>query len=367
MTSGITVWDFEFSPDGRFAAAAVSPKNLVDFSYVFQKIHIIDLETGTMRPLTENPGKLGNFAFSPDGKKIVYTAALERKDHAPSQVFVIDESGKNQLNLTVPGFRGHVQWAGWKDNETVIYLAAEGVWNTLNLVPAAGGDRRVILDSKTSGIIFDNISYTRDFRTVTMPGESQSIPRDLFSWNPGGKLRRLTRLNPWLDERALGRQEVVRYRARDGLEIEGILVYPVGYEKGRRYPLMISVHGGPELHYTNGWVSSSYMMPSQVFAGKGYAVFHPNYRSSTGYGVKFGLAGYEDPAGREFDDLADGIEFLVREGIADRDRVGLGGISYGGYAAAWFGTLLHEICPGGLRIRRDHRSDQPAGHARHPL
>lgn len=338
VTSEITVWDFEFSPDGRFAAAAVSPKNLVDFNYMFQKIHIINLETGEMRRLTENPGKLGNFAFSPDGKKIVYTAALERKDHAVSQVFVVDVSGENLKNLTIPEFRGHVQWAGWKDDETIVYIAAEGVWNTLNLVPAAGGDRRVILDSRTSGIIFDNISYTRNFRTITMLGESPNIPRDLFSWNPGGELRRMTRLNPWLDERALGRQEVVRYKARDGMEIEGILVYPVGIEKGSRVPLIVSAHGGPEDHYTNGWMSSSYILPSQVLAGKGYAVFHPNYRSSTGYGVKFGLAGYEDPAGREFDDLADGIDFLVREGIADGSRVGLGGISYGGYAAAWFGT-----------------------------
>ena len=348
VTSGVTLWDFEFSPDGRSVAASATPRNLIDDSFMFQKVQLIDVGTGQMRRLTDNPGKLGNFAFSPDGTKIVYTAALERKDHASSQVMVIGISGDNLKNLTVPDFQGHVEWAGWKDPETVVYLAAEGVWNSLNLVPAAGGNRETILHSRDSGIIFSGPSYNRDFQPIVMLGESPAIPRDLFMWRPGESLRRMTRLNPWLEQRALGRQEVIRYKARDGLEIEGILVYPVNYESGKRYPLLVSVHGGPEFHDSNGWVTSSYIIPSQVLAGKGYVVFHPNYRSSTGYGVKFGLAGYEDPAGKEFDDIADGIEFLVRKGIADGNRVGLGGISYGGYAAAWFGTyytkLVKAVC-----------------------
>jgi dipeptidyl aminopeptidase/acylaminoacyl peptidase len=129
----------------------------------------------------------------------------------------------------------------------------------------------------------------------------------------------------------------LKYEARDGEEIEGLLIYPVGYEKGVRYPLIVVVHGGPESHYSNGWLST-YSSPGQVLAGRGYVVFYPNYRSSTGYGVDFGLQGHGDPAGKEFDDIADGIDRLVEQGIADRERVGLGGGSYGGYASAWFAT-----------------------------
>jgi dipeptidyl aminopeptidase/acylaminoacyl peptidase len=83
-------------------------------------------------------------------------------------------------------------------------------------------------------------------------------------------------------------------------------------------------------------------------AGKGYVVFYPNYRASTGYGVKFAMEGYGDPAGKEFDDIADGIDYLVREGIVDKDRVGLAGGSYGGYASAWFATYytkyVNAVC-----------------------
>ncbi|MCK4350789.1 MAG: S9 family peptidase, partial [Candidatus Krumholzibacteria bacterium] len=111
----------------------------------------------------------------------------------------------------------------------------------------------------------------------------------------------------------------------------------VGYTEGNRYPLIISVHGGPESHRSNVWLTS-YFNPAQVLAGKGYAIFYPNYRASTGYGIEFALQGYEDAAGKEFDDLADAIDFLVEKGIADPERVGLGGGSYGGFAAAWFAS-----------------------------
>ena len=145
----------------------------------------------------------------------------------------------------------------------------------------------------------------------------------------------------------MGKQEIIRFNARDKQEIEGLLIYPVDYKKGDTYPLVVTVHGGPESHYFNSWVTR-YATPGQVLAGNGYLVYYPNYRASTGYGVDFAMAGYEDAAGVEFDDIADGIEFLVKEGLADKNRVGLGGGSYGGYAAGWFGTyytkLVRAVC-----------------------
>jgi dipeptidyl aminopeptidase/acylaminoacyl peptidase len=338
ITKGITVWDFEFSPEGRIIAASVSPKNLIDHRYMFRQIHLIDLNTKELRLLTDNPGKLGNYAFSPDSSKIVYGRALERKDHAVSQAFVVDIGSGKRTNLTIPKFKGHIQWVGWKNNDTAVYLAGEGVWNTLSTVQASGGKRTVILHSRDSGVVFSAPSYTRDFSTFAMRGHTPGSPGELYVWRQNSDMKKLTDHNPWLADRILGHQEVIQYAARDSLPIEGILVYPLNYQKGKRYPLIVVVHGGPEAHYTNGWVTSSYSHPAQVLAGKGYVVFLPNYRASTGYGVEFGLEGYEDPAGKEFDDIADGIDFLVERGIADPDRVGLGGGSYGGFAAAWFST-----------------------------
>ncbi|MSR47264.1 MAG: S9 family peptidase, partial [Planctomycetes bacterium] len=163
---------------------------------------------------------------------------------------------------------------------------------------------------------------------------------ELFAWNAKGARTRLTELNPWLEERRLGKQEVVRWKARDGLEIEGLLVWPVGRkpdEEGPKVPLVVIVHGGPEAHYRNGWITR-YSEPAQVLAGQGYAVLLPNYRASTGRGVEFSMLDHKDPAGKEFDDLVDGVDFLVAKGLVDSARVGVTGGSYGGYASGWCAT-----------------------------
>jgi dipeptidyl aminopeptidase/acylaminoacyl peptidase len=342
LTEDTTVWGITFSPDGSKIALSATEKNLVDYNYMFKKIYILDVASGDMRRLTDNPGKLGNFVFSPEGDKLAYAAAREQWDHAVSQAYVIDVAGGEALNLTPEDFKGHINWVGWRDKKTVIYRAGEGVWNTLSTVKAKGGDRKIILSSEKTGIIFGSPSYTKDFRHVAMIGSAPDVPLDIYYWTGGKKLERMTNVNPWLADRVLAKQEVIRYTARDGLEIEGILYYPVGYTKGKTYPLIVTVHGGPESHYTNSW-HTRYFQPPQVLAGKGYFVFLPNYRSSTGYGIEIIRDDHlGDAAGKEFDDVADGIDHLIEQGLVDRDRVGLGGGSYGGFAAAWFSSYYTE-------------------------
>jgi dipeptidyl aminopeptidase/acylaminoacyl peptidase len=138
---------------------------------------------------------------------------------------------------------------------------------------------------------------------------------------------------------SLAPQEAVAFQARDGLRLEGILVRPLGEEKGKRYPLIVYVHGGPESHERNGWLTD-YSRPGQTAAARGFAVFHPNYRGSTGRGVAFSKLGQGDAAGKEFDDLVDAVDHMIAAGLADPKKVGITGGSYGGYASAWAATRL---------------------------
>src|SRR5690606_25699896 len=153
--------------------------------------------------------------------------------------------------------------------------------------------------------------------------------------------RRLTDSNPWLAGVRLARQEVVRYTARDGLELEGLLVHPLERRGDQRVPLILVVHGGPESHYSNGWLTA-YSQPAQPAAARGFASFFPNYRGSTGRGVAFSKLDHGRPGMEEFDDLVDGVDHLVDIGLVDRDRVGITGGSYGGYASAWGATWYSE-------------------------
>jgi dipeptidyl aminopeptidase/acylaminoacyl peptidase len=130
--------------------------------------------------------------------------------------------------------------------------------------------------------------------------------------------------------------------------VEGILIEPVGgVKKGQGAPTILDVHGGPEAHESNGW-NTNYGGPGQVAAGRGYAVFLPNYRGSNAYGVAFSKAHQGDYAGKEFNDLVDAKQALVAMGITDPGRVGITGGSYGGYATAWAATALSEEFAAGV-------------------
>ena len=250
--------------------------------------------------------------------------------------------GKEALNLTPENFRGHIFWTAWKDNNNVIYMAGEGVWNTISSVKRKGGDRKIILHSRDTEAVFGTPSYTDGFKRLSFVGSSPTVPGDVYFWPGTGKPKRLTELNTWLKDRKLGKREVISYKARDGAEIEGLLNYPVDYQPGNLYPLVVSVHGGPESHHRNVW-RTYYSRPVQVLNGRGYFVFLPNYRGSTGYGLDYVVPHFADAAGVEFDDIADGIGYLVDLRMVDPDRVGVGGGSYGGFAAAWFATYYTDM------------------------
>ncbi len=337
LTDQIHVWDFIFNESGTMLAFSGSAKNLIDYRYMFRTIYVLDVQSAKVINDVGNKGKPGNYAFSPNGEKLVYTSALNMNDHAVSQVFTYDLNNGERTNHTPAGFKGHYSWAEWKNNDELLCLSGEGVYPKLSLVNVKSSERSVVLDARENGIIFGIPHFTKDMKQIVFTGNTPVDPANIYAWNGADQPGRITDLNPQLSEVAFGEQEVIRYKARDGMEIEGLLIYPEGYSSGDKYPLLLYVHGGPESHHSNGWLSR-YATPGQVMAGKGYLVAYLNYRASTGYGVDFAMEGFMDPAGKEFDDLADGIEYLITEKGADRDRVGMAGGSYGGYASAWFAT-----------------------------
>lgn len=335
------VWSMVFNKQGTQIAAGVSPKNLVDHKYMFQKVYTVNIATGEVKQVSQNEGKLGNFAFSPNGKMLAYNATLNINDHSVSQAYVTDLATGEVTNYTPENYKGHVIHVDWKNDKELVYTSAEGVYNRLYSVALKGGKRKLLLNGAEAGIVFHAPIFDKKFKTFIFSGSTTKDRVNLYSWNGKGELKRITDINPVLAEKELAAQKVINFEARDGLNIEGLLMLPVGYEEGKTYPLIVYVHGGPESHHTNAWLSS-YSTPGQVMAGKGYMVAYFNYRASTGYGVEFGMKGLGDPAGKEFDDIADGIDYVVATYGADANRVGLAGGSYGGYASAWFATYYTE-------------------------
>src|SRR5437660_5230665 len=128
-----------------------------------------------------------------------------------------------------------------------------------------------------------------------------------------------------MNELELGKTEDVNFNSKDGTEVHGLLTYPVGYVKGTRVPLLLRIHGGP-----NGQDQHSFSVERQVFAANCYAVLAVNYRGSAGRGQKYSRAIFADWGHYEVEDLEAGVDHVIQMGVADADRLGVGGWSYGG-------------------------------------
>ncbi len=147
--------------------------------------------------------------------------------------------------------------------------------------------------------------------------------------------KRLSAVNADLPAPPLGKTEVVRWKAPDGLEVEGLLTYPVGYKSGRRYPLVLNIHGGPMGVFQETFIGARGLYPIATFAAEGFAVLRPNPRGSSGYGKKFRLGNYDDWGGGDYQDIMSGVDHVIALGVADPDHMAVMGWSYGGYMTSW--------------------------------
>jgi dipeptidyl aminopeptidase/acylaminoacyl peptidase len=335
-----TIYMMSWSPDGTKLAVSAAPTASVDDSYMRQQVMIVDAKTANVIASIDNKGKLGHIAWSPDGKQLALNAAKDINDPTPGCILLVASSGGTPMVMDAT-FPGKYESISWTVPDVIHFHASEGTASTIGQINVDGSGKQVIFKSGEYAIT----GFSRALNgSISLTASAPSHPAELFTIanTKNAKIFKRTNSNPWLSELKLGRQEVIRYKARDGkYEIEGILIYPVNYQDSTRVPLITVVHGGPESHYSNGWLTG-YSTPGQMAAATGYAVFYPNYRGSTGRGTEFTYSSQADPAGKEFDDVVDGIDFLIAKGLADKSRVGVTGGSYGGYASAWMSTYYSD-------------------------
>lgn len=324
-----------WSPAGDRLALVVSARQLTDDTLIGTRVRIVGLD-GRVIANVDNPSGARGLAWSTDGSRLSFVSAADKHDAGPGRLVVVDRDGKGYRDV-LPGLEGHVVDAKWASPERLVFVSHEGVQarvGEITVGTAAGGDgaQRTLLPAQ--GPVWTSVGIATG-GAIALNGSTPAHAPEAFLLSPGGtEPKRLTDSNPWLADLRLAKQEVVRYAARDGLGIEGLLVHPLDRRGSARVPLVVVVHGGPESHYSNGWLTS-YAQPLHTLAAKGYAVFLPNYRSSTGRGVEFSKKGFGRPGMEEFDDVVDGVDHLVGTGLVDTKKVGITGGSYGGYASAW--------------------------------
>ena len=316
-----------WSPDGRWIAY-VSKRGADPDRHLNFDIYLIEPRAGASeRQLTSFPGAdLDPYwetrpSWSPDSKRIAYLQGGEDKwiYYAPWQLAVVDvDTGKASLPAPIDRCMSKPQWA--PDGKSVYLLIEQSRVTHLSRVDLASGT----VSELTHGHRFDyDLSVSRNGRIAVLGG-GDLRPYDISVVTAKG-LRAVADHNEFLAARQLAPVEAIRFTSSDGLVIEGMLVKPIGYQPGTRYPTIVRVHGGPVYQF-----SHEFMVDWQLYAANGYAVVAINPRGGSGRGFDFSRAIYADWGNRDARDVLEGIEHVVRMGVADPDRLGIGGWSYGG-------------------------------------
>jgi dipeptidyl aminopeptidase/acylaminoacyl peptidase len=343
-------------------------------------LYVTDVETRRLETLTVDPQFNDDLpVWSPDGGRILFSRSRElgTDPDGRSDIDVIETRPGAVARAVARPYAPNVQRLAWSPDGTLItYL--QGLQPKLNAyiqdqlvaLPAAGGTPRELtakLDRAVSSYAFsgaraitiavedDGTSYPAhvdvDGGTITrntpagpfvvsslsaQAGHTALLRADDNSLAEvyaleGGGLRKLTAHNDeFLAERQMGAVEDIGFKSRDGTDVHALLVKPPSYVPGRRYPTLLWIHGGPNGQDEHALVIDGYQFEHQLFAAKGYVVLRVNYRGGSGRGAAYAQAIVADWGHKEVEDLLAGVDYLVSRGIADGDRLAIGGWSYGG-------------------------------------
>jgi dipeptidyl aminopeptidase/acylaminoacyl peptidase len=342
----ITVADFVVSPDGKWVGFRGVSADRYKRNITEQNINgdpfLLNAATGEIERLVQNQ-EVGEstLGFSPDGRFVVFSAPddLEKYSMKNARIYLrpVAERGGKWRKLGA-SYDGDVTADFWSNDGGTIYFN-DGIRTTTGLL--ALDVQKNVVRQVTNERAALSVSRDEDTGVVLITYSDGATPSTIFtapsieSVGARANWKALTDANPQVRQFALGEQSEFTWTSKDGKSVGGVLVKPVGYQAGQRYPLIVAIHGGPAsadvLRFNGGY-------GAQVYAGAGYVVLQPNYRGSTNYGEAFrnGIVGNYFPPG--FDDIMSGVDALIAQGLVDGSRMGALGWSAGGHWSNWILT-----------------------------
>lgn len=318
-----------WSPDGRSLALRVSRSMELDDIFYFSHPAIYDVASGERTHRLSVTSAYAHISFTPDGERLAFTELFEGGVHLEPRLYDL-ETG--EITDILDDRHGRVQNIAWRPGSDNAIVAAfrETAFNMLEVDPQGGG----VSELFEIGGGDAEFSVAEDAHVIAYVNAPAEHPADIYLYD--GEPRRLTNHNPHTAGWTLGDVRAVRWTSSiDGRPIFGVLATPPGYNGTMPLPTVLQIHGGPEWYWAQGWNIGSFHDWARLLAGRGFAVLLPNPRGSEGQGAEFARAVMGDWMGADYQDIVDGAEWLVQRGIADPDRLGIGGWSYGGYASAW--------------------------------
>jgi len=349
--TSITVTDFNISDDGKWigfhgTSANRYSRNITEQD-LYSDLFLLETATGNIERLTNNT-EVGesDLEFSPDSKWIAFSAPDDMTQYSMTndRVYLrrVDDKG-GQFRKLGGQFDGDVTIGFWSKDGKTIYFN-EGIKATYQLM-ALDIDKNTVrqLSNVRASL---NVSQDEDSKVLLLNYADPRSPSTLFTVATVDQVptraswRQLTDANPQVRGFALGDEEEISWKSTDGKTVGGILIKPVGYKAGTRYPLIVAIHGGPAAADVLGF-NGGY--GAQTYAGAGYAVLMPNYRGSTNYGEKHKTEIVGNYFQKGYEDIMTGVDQLIAQGIVDSTKMGVLGWSAGGHWSNWILTHTNRF------------------------
>ena len=326
---------FDWSPNGKMIVFSHQPTPKIDDRYELN-ISMVSADSGQVKSLVEREGVDSDPMFTPDGKSVVFSSHGGRLEGVGlGDLYLVPTTGGVPVRLGLTHDQ-NVNLVGFNASGELLIQEPRGVNGALYKIVLDGSEPKLL--TKEDGV-YSRFNINKKGTHVVFTYEDSDIPRNVHVSEVGAiQKNQISDVIVGIELPKSGKTEVVRWKSKDGLEIEGLLTYPVGYRSGDKVPLILMVHGGPAGVYSRSWTGAGGIYAIQYFASKGYALLRPNPRGSTGYGKDFRYANVKDWGFGDYEDLMTGVDHVIEMGVGDANQLFEMGWSYGGFMTSWIVT-----------------------------
>ncbi len=300
--------------------------------WMTNRIYSVNVSDGKLQEVAAPRGPFAGIKISPDGRSIAYTGS--RGDGPdPHDLIVMPITGGQPVNLTATSIDRPIDAFTWRRDGGFFAAATTGFRHAFYSIGADGRAQKL-----PEAQVAPSGAFCYGTNVLAYVAENTVSAPELWLSRKGAAAEKVTQFNKEWNDIPLAKLELVHYRTFDGKDVEAGILKPVGYRAGTKLPFVVMVHGGP----TGSW-SDRFDRWGQLLASRGYAILYPNIRGSLGYGHEFVISNRYDWGGGDWKDVMASVDYAISQGLADPDRLGIGGWSYGGYMAAWAVTQTNRF------------------------